>query len=299
LRTSSTPLEHLLTKVGEQMAFVEEGFAYPQLLSLARDRLSQRWAHSTVRGLLQAMPLDFAPLRRFIKSRASQVKLRGYADLDRYDLSRELALDDFQGQDDLLIRQALPGLNVRLTSFLREVTDQRGRLRLIPEITDFQLRVMQATSKRPFETLTYNCHRQGERVRLIPHLGAGRPGARELARQMASHWTQGRRHYCFIVGLEDLSKMLSNQGARIDFSSLSYTSPQGPPVAEARVPDLGLIHYQVGAPITREDTAETMWEMLRAYGVSMSGNKGRLVEKLARIRARVRTARRSDSGALS
>ena len=283
----STPLEHLLTKVGEQMAFVDEGFAYPQLLSLARDWLSQRWTHSTVRGLLQAMSLDFASLRRFIKSRASQVRLRGYADLDRYDLSGELALEDFQDQEDLLIRQAMPGLNVRLTTFLSKVTDEQGRLRLIPEITDFQLRVMQSTSKRPFEALTYNCHRQGERVRLIPHLGEGRPGARELARQMASHWTQGRRHYCFTVGLEELSQMLKDGGTRIDFSSLSYTDPKGPPVAEARVPDLGLVHYQVGAPITREDTAETMREMLRSYGVSMSGNKRRLVEKLARLSAKV------------
>ena len=279
-------LEELLTQVGEQIIFVEDSFACEDLLSLAKDALSHRWTHRTVRNLLHGMLLDFNSLRRFLRSKAPEIKLRGYADIDGYDLGSLLMLSDFEGLEDLLIRQAIPRANFRCARFLDGVADERGRLRLIPEITDFQLRVMRSDPIAPFQSLTYNCHREGERVRLIPHLGRRRE-AREVARQMAAEWTQGKRRYCFAVGLEELSQMLGEQRIRIDFSSLNYTIPKPPPEAEAKVRDLALPHYQVGPHITVQDTTETMREMLRAYGVSMTGNKKRLVEKLAKLSAMV------------
>jgi len=136
--------ERLLSQVGEGILFVEDGFGYEQLLQLARERLTQAWNQRTIRDLLYGLMLDFNSLRRFIKSKAPQVKLSGYADMEKYDLASLLTVDDFTGKEDLLIRQALPGANFRLAVFLATVTEERGYLRLVPELSDFQLHLRQS-----------------------------------------------------------------------------------------------------------------------------------------------------------
>ena len=96
-----SPLEQLLTQVGERVLFVDEGCGPEGLLASAREQLARRWTHTTVRELLYRLGLGFNELRRFIKARAPQVKLGGYADLERYDLAELLNLADFDRQPEI------------------------------------------------------------------------------------------------------------------------------------------------------------------------------------------------------
>ena len=277
----SSPLERLLAQVGERVRFVGDGFGYDQLRQLAKQRLSQRWTHGTVWQLLSRMGLDFNGLRRFLKAKAPQVKLQGYADVERYDLAELLSLEDFDGQPDLLIRLALPGITFRKDAFLASVTAAGGYLSLLPEISGFQLRV-----SRGGETVTYNCRRAGETVRLIPHLKE-RAEERALARQTADRWSGGRQRYCFSLGLDDLCATVEGREADIAFPNLNYLEPQPPPTSQARVCQVRVAQYEVTKPASSHDTAERIRLLLGDYGVSRQGNKAALAQKLAALSARV------------
>ena len=278
--------ERLLSQVREGILFVEDSFSYERLLELAKERLAQEWSHCTVRDLLYGLMLDFNSLRRFIRSKAPQVKLSGYSDMEKYDLASLLTVDDFTGKEDLLIRQALPGANFRCAAFLATVTEERGYLRLAPELSGFQMHLRQAPNGETIDALTYNCQRQGEQVQLIPVLCRG-PGQREVARQIASRWSDGERRYCLTLHLDQLCHMVEDMRAQIDFAALSYTGTVQSPVSEATVYSIGVPQYQVGLPVTVEDTVETLRETLRDFGVSGSGNKDQLAAKLAKLCARV------------
>ena len=173
------------------------------------------------------------------------------------------------------------------------MTVDGGYLSLLPEISDFQLRVACTTPRDPFGSVTYNCQREAERVRLIPQLSGGE-GEREMARQIASQWSGGKRRYCFTLDLDDLCQMAEEKKADIDFSGLSYAAQSKPRVSKARLSTVGLSHCLVGGHVTADDTAESMRDLLGGYGVSKSGNKRVLVEKLAALAARVYATHESE-----
>ena len=277
----SSPLERLLVQVGERVRFVGDGFVYQQLLQMAKERLSQRWTHGTVWQLLSQMGLDFNGLRRFLKDKAPQVKLQGYADVERYDLAELLTLEDFHDQPDLLIRLALPGITFRREAFLASVTADGGYLSLLPEINGFQLKVSSGG-----DTVTYNCRRAGETVRLIPDLKEG-TGERALARQTADRWSGGRQRYCFSLNLDDLCATVVGRGADIAFPNLNYVEPVPSPTSQARVCEVRVAQYEVTKPASSHDTAERIRQLLGDYGVSRQGNKAALAQKLATLSARV------------
>ncbi len=278
--------ERLLAEIGEGILFVDDGFGYDRLLELARQTLARSWSQRIVRDLLCGLALDFNALRLFIKSKAPQVRLSGYADIDKYDLTSLLTVDDFDEKEDLLIRQALPAARFRSTRFLESVADGRGFLCLTPEITAFQLHVRRAPSGELVDPLTYNCKREGEQVRLIPILCRG-PGQRQLARQIASLWAGPGESYCFTLHLDKLCHAVEDVAAQVDFSSLSYTTAAEAPVSEARIQGLDVEQYHLGRYITVEDSVETIKEALHVYGLSTSGNKEELTARLSRLCARV------------
>ena len=265
-----SPLERLLAQVGERVRFVDDGFVYQQLLQMAKERLCQRWNHGKVWQILGQMHLDFNGLRRFLKEKAPQVKLQGYADMERYDLAELLSLEDFYDQPDLLIRLAMPGITFRKDAFIASVTEGQSYLSLLPEINCFQLRV-----SRGRETVTYNCWRAGETVRLIPDLSDG-GRERALARQVADRWSDGRQRYCFSLRLDDLCHMVEGRGADIAFPSLSYVEPVPSPTSQARVCEVRVAQYQVTAPASIHDTAETLRWLLGELRREPAGQQGRL-----------------------
>ena len=277
----SSPLERLLAQVGERVRFVDDGFGYQQLRQMAKEHLSQRWTHGKVWQILSRMGLNFNGLRRFLKEKAPQVKLQGYADMERYDLAELLSLEDFYDQPDLLIRLAMPGITFRKDAFIASVTEDGGYLSLLPEIKYFQLRVHSGR-----ETVTYNCRRARETVRLIPDLSDG-SGERALARQTADRWSDGRQRYCFSLGLDDLCDMVEGREADIAFPSLNYVEPVPSPTSQARVCEVRVAQYQVTAPVSIHDTAERIRLLLGDHGVSRQGNKAALVQKLAALSARI------------
>ena len=276
-----SPLEQLLTQVGERVLFVDEGCGPEGLLASAREQLARRWTHTTVRELLYRLGLNFNELRRFIKGRAPQVKLRGYADLERYDLAETLTLEDFSGRPDLLISLVWPSITCRRQVFLASVTTDGGYLSLLPEIDRFQLQVSGAGQR-----VTYNGQRQGDGVRLIPHLQGGE-GERRLARGMASRHSGGRQRYCFSLSLEALCRLVEEEGAQIAFPSLSYTEVVAHLVSQATVRPLRVTSYGVGRTVTAADTVAVLRQRLGSYGVSRQGNKGELVTKLAGLAMRI------------
>ena len=276
-----SPLEQLLTQVGERVLFVDEGCGPEGLLASAREQLARRWTHTTVRELLYRLGLNFNGLRRFIKARAPQVKLGGYADLERYDLAELLSLADFDRQPDLLIYLVWPSITCRRQAFLASVTTDGGYLSLLPEIDRFQLRVSGAGGR-----VTYNGQRQGDGVRLIPHLQGGE-GERRLARGIAGRNSGGRQRYCFSLRLEALCRLVEVEGAQIAFPSLSYTEMVSRLISQATVRPLRVTSYGVGRTVTAADTAAALQQRLGAYGVSRQGNKGELVVKLADLAVRV------------
>jgi len=276
-----SPLERLLEQVGERVRFVGDGFGYQQLRQMAKERLCQRWTHGIVWQILGQMHLDFNGLRRFLKARAPQVRLQGYADVERYDLAELLSLEDFDGQPDLLIPMAMPGITFRKDAFIASVTADGGYLSLLSEIKHFQLRVHSGR-----ETVTYNCRWAGETVRLIPDLKEG-AGERALARQTADRWSGGRQRYCFSLRLDDLCATVEGREADIAFPSLNYVEPVQPPTSQARVCQVRVAQYQVTKPASIHDTAESIRLLLGDYGVSRQGNKAALAQRLAALSARV------------
>ena len=281
-----SPLERFLEQVAGRTYFVEPAFGYSQLVSLALGRLREHWSHHTARELLSRSQPDFKSLRRFLKSKTPDLRLRGYVDLARHDFSELLSPDDFADQPDLLLRAAFPGAAFRLGTFVSLVTDDEGHLSLLPEIADFGVVIPTPTAGYPGGSLSYACHRDGQEVRLIPNLtGTGRD--REGARQIAARWGDGRARYCFSMGLDPLCELVEAHGAQIDFASLSYTGNSAPPSPQARVSDTCVTPFTPGAPLTVDDTAETLRDVLAAYGARRSGNKARLAHNLAGLCAQV------------
>ena len=284
--SGSSPLDRFLEQIARRAYFVERELGYAQLLTLSQERLRGHWTGHTVRDLLGRLNLDFNGLRRFLKARSPDVRLQGYADLGRYDFSELLSLDDFGEQPDLLIGAAFPGAVFRLTSLLSKATDEAGRLSLLPEIWNFGVRMPWPASGYPYATLTYAGHREGEAVRLIPHL-SGRSEERDAARQIAAHWSGGRARYCFHMELEQLCQLVESGGAEIDFAGLTYVGQPTQPRPQARLCSIGATPFTAGAPLRIDDRAEELRGALRAYGVSQSGNKAQLAHKLASLSARV------------
>jgi hypothetical protein len=229
---------------------------------------------------------DFNSLRRFLKERVPGLKLRGYDDVDACELAELLSLDDFEEHEDLLVQMAFPRTTFRQEGFLAQVTDEAGHLRLVPEIRSFQVRVQHPAKGNPFGTLTYNAQREREAVHLIPHL-KGRPALRKLACQVARLWSDGQNRYCLTLPLDDLCQRFEGGEAQVDFSHLSYSGMSRPSVSEADLQPAGLAQYRVGLPVTVDDTAETMREVLRAADVSQTGNKEELAAKLVRLSLRL------------
>ena len=148
-------MEHIQKNV----CFVDD-LSYLQLLDIAKQRLRESWSHSIARTLAERACPSFQERRRFLKGKDNCIKLSRYDDVGHYDLGRMLSLDDFEGRDSILISEAFPSPNFRKTSWLSEVTNRHGRLRLVPDIRKVTL-IM--TSPAPdYVHLVWHGERHGE-----------------------------------------------------------------------------------------------------------------------------------------
>ena len=282
----TSPFEETLQRIKECVYFVES-LPYVELLEIARDRLQRNWSHPIAHALLSRSHPGFDSMRSFLKAKDKNVKLSGYADIERYDLGQILSLEDFQGEDNILISEGIADTNFRSTSFLEEVTDERGLLRLVPEIRDFQVAV---TSRKTFPhvsvMLMYNCKRDGDSLGFMPELTRDQ-AKRELARSVAAQWRVDKGRYCFTTDIPRLAIMIEQDGYKIAFPTLDYREPKKPAISSAQIGSSKVTRFAIGKLITDRASGDSIKGALREHGVPMTGRKEELVEKLAALSAKL------------
>jgi hypothetical protein len=279
---SSTRFERLLSAVGDTVWFVD-GLGYLELTDIAKNQLREGWCNATARDLAERLHPTFQELRRFLKSKNPKMKLSGYDDLCHYDLGKVLCLDDFAGHDRLLIDSGVPEANFRRMSFLKRVTDGQGRLRLVPEIKDFTV-VQPGRAPNDLEVV-WRATRDRETVRMRPDIG-GSLAKRDRARAFARRWRTGSGELCFQCTVATVETMVAADGVRPLFPNLNYHVHTGVTRATGTLKASRLDAYAVGGCCVQGWRADSLKDVLREYGVSMTGNKDQLVSKLAKLVAR-------------
>jgi len=281
---NESQFEETLERIKDGVYFVES-LSYVELLQIAKARLQQHWSHRVAHSLLSRTHAGFDEMRRFLKAKDKSIKLSGYADVERYDLGRVLSLEDFEGEDNILISEGLPLTNFRCTRFLERVTDERGLLRLTDSIRDFQIT---ASGGGTFclPSVLFNCKRDADSLQFVPQLDRN-PVKRELTGSIAERWRTDQGRYCFTTDIPRLSGMLEQEEFKISFPSLDYMTPREPARSSAQTAESKVLRFSVGRFLTDKAPADSIKAVLREHAVSMTGRKEQLVEKLASLSARV------------
>jgi len=277
--------ERLLADIRDHLHFVD-GLGYLQLVAIAKRTLAANWNHQTVYNLLSRIYSDFNSLRDFLKGKSKQIKLSGYNDIANYDLSQILTLEDFQDEENVLISQALPITNFRQASLLGQIADDHGNLKLTDSISHFQIRSDGYRNITYSESIIYTCTRKGETIRMLPSL-VPRHAIREQARQIAERWRNDKGRYCFTVNIETAERMIEKGNFQIGFPNLNYLAPKEAGTANAAFTEHRVHTYAIGGFIRANASGEMIKEMLKNHEVAMTGRKEELLEKLAKLAAKV------------
>ena len=285
--------ERTLEHLREDVYFVDD-LSYMQLLDVAKRRLREMWSHRMARTLAERAYMGFQELRRFLKAKDASIKLSGYGDIDAYDLGEVLSLDDFADRDSLIISEAMPSLNFRKASLIGNVTDHRGRLRLAPDIRKVTLTMVPVPSD--YVHLVWHVARDGKVCRFRPEIGRSET-KRQKAREFAELWRVDDGRLCFCTSLDQLSRMLDEEVVTPTFPALNYTYDYRGPVATAEVSENRVPAYFIGGFYGHKSNGDVLKDILREYGVSMTGNKAKLLQKLAKLAAREYAGRQPEMDA--
>lgn len=282
---SSSKFERTLKHVGEGLYFVDN-LQYLELLGFARKRLQDRWSHKAARALLEDAYPTFQELRQFLKSKNRRIKLSGYADLDECDLGYALSVEDFGEKEGLLISHGIPTTNFRTANWLRSVTDAQGRLRFTPEIRHFTLEhLARSPETGVIDThLNLRAERSGRLVYLRPDVGKSRE-RRSAAKAFARRWRRDGGELCFQTSLEKVSEMLETNDVNVSFPTLNYGMQVRHSTARIGVDGPKVDLFCLGGIPTARFSGSDLRAVLRVHGVSMTGTKKQLLEKLARLAA--------------
>ncbi len=280
-----TMFERMLADIRDHLYFVD-GLGYLELVAIAKRTLAANWTHQTVYSLLSRIYSDFNSLRDFLKSKSKQIKLSGYNDINNYDLSQILTLEDFQDEESVLISQALPITNFRPASVLGQIADDHGNLKLTESISHFQMRSDGYRNIAYSESIIYTCTRKAETIRMLPSL-VPRHAIREQARQIAERWRNDKGRYCFTVNIETAERMIEKGNFQIGFPNLNYLTPKEASTANAAFTEHRVHTYAIGGFIRANVSGEMIKEILKNHEVAMTGRKEELLEKLAKLAAKV------------
>ena len=281
---SLSSFEDVLQLVCERIYFIK-ALSYTELLDLAKERLQNNWCHKVASDLLDRAFPGFDSRRTFLKTKDKNIKVSGYADFDNYDFGRILSLEDFASEDNILIQQGIPLHDFRSVKFLDQVTDERGLLRIKDEIRDFQITTY---GDRPFceESVLYNCRRDGQAIRFRPIMDKN-PAIRTLAKRFASLWRIDDGRYCFTTDIARVSRMIQESTVKISFTSLNYLKPEEGGTSSASITKSKVDRYSLGGFVNCEAACGELRDLLRQHNVSMSGRKGKLLEKLAELSVKI------------
>jgi len=271
--------ERVLEAIRGQTYCVDD-LSYIELLNIAKTMLRSQWMHSHVREMARAAHPGFQELRQFLKSKNKQIKLSSYEDVDQYDLAEVLTLDDFEQRDNLIISHAIPTLNFRKASFLSKVTDDQGRLRLVPGIRHVTLT---ETPLKPDHVHTvWHVVREGSMWRFRPDI-ADAKAKRVHIQEFAAQWRTDEGRLCFTTTTERLVEMVESKVVEPSFPSLNYNSAEQAPTAGAVVDSSHVKAFHIGRYARAGTTGDQLKDILHQYEVSMTGNKEQLLKKLATL----------------
>jgi hypothetical protein len=284
--------ERLMVNISNSIYFVDD-LKYLELLAIAKKVLADNWTHKTVSTLVGRVYREFNDIRDFLKGKDKNIKLSGYSDIDRYDLSQILTLEDFEGDDKVLIDEALEITNFRSTQFLAEVTDDNSNLKLTPSISHFQMR-FQGAYHSPYEqVLLYNAERKGERIRLHPVMPAY-PVTRDQAKKLAQRWRLDNGQYCFTIDIGTAERMLAEGNFKMLFPRLNYIQEEKEESSTAGLTNHSTEKFEIGRFIRSTAPGNIVKDILRKHNVSMTGRKDDLMEKLAQLSVRVYREREKE-----
>ncbi len=284
--------ERLLADIRDHLYFVD-GLGYLQLVAIAKRTLAANWTHQTIYNLLSRIHSDFNSLRDFLKGKSKQIKLSGYNDIANYDLSQILTLEDFQDEESVLISQALPITNFRPASVLWQIADDHGNLRLTNSLSHFQMRSPGYRNIAYSESIVYTCIRKGDNIRMLPSL-MPHQSVREQAKQIAEHWRNDKGRYCFTVNIETAERMIEKGNFQIGFPNLNYLAESKASIANAAFTEHRVHTYAIGGFIRANAPGEIIKKILNAHSVAMTGRKEELLEKLAKLAAKVYREKERD-----
>ena len=285
-----TRFERTLEYIQKNVYFVDD-LSYLQLLDVAKRHLRELWSHSIARTLAERACSGFQELRQFLKAKDKSIKLSGRDDVDQYDLGQVLSIDDFDGRDNLLISEAIPSLNFRKSASLGGVTDCQGRLRLVPDIRKVTLTMIPQASE--YIHLVWHVERDKEVCRFRPEIGKS-DAKRRKAAEFAEQWRTDGGGLCFSTGIDKLSEMVRQRVVVPSFPALNYTYDSRGPTATAEVSDNRVPAFFIGGFYDRKSNGDTLKEILREYDVSMTGNKAKLLQKIAKLAAKQYAERQTE-----
>ena len=272
--------EELLERVNNSVRFVDD-LTYQRLLIIAKEQLSKKWNHKIVKQIVHQLYYNFNDIRSFIKAKDKSVKLASYDDLDNYDLSDILSLEDFETEDQLIISHGLPVQNFRKMDFLKSVTTQDGLLKLTDTIDDFEL--LPAGSQYGKFKLLYRCHVKGDELKLIPNMNDDET-IRVKALDIAQEWRTDNGNYCFKTSFDKLREMIS-ETFQISFPQLDYINKKEPYLSNAMIQPDNIPTFAIDKYLTIRNSGEQIKTLLRQFGKPMTGNKEQLLVKLSELAA--------------
>lgn len=288
----NSQFESHLERLNQQVRFVDN-LTFPQLLELAKRELRKRWDHATAKKLLHQVHYGFNEARSFVKAKDKSVKLASYDDLDHYDLSTILSLDDFDGEDKILVSHGLPVTNFRQAGFLNGVTDSKGRLKLLESIDNFELMCghplggHEEGGRYYYEgcSIRYLAVRKPGHIFLMPDLRCD-TAHRAWAQEVATQWRTDEGRYCIATDIDHLREMLSCGQFQISFNGASQDR-HSDSEAHAQIGRRVIERYGTGGYVSFRASGETLKNLLRHHNVPMTGTKEELVGKLAELAAKL------------
>jgi len=128
----------------------------------------------------------------------------------------------------------------------------------------------------------WHIERNGETCSFRPDIGKSN-GKRNKAREFARKWRTDDGRLCFTAPLERFVQMVEGKAGVPSFPTLSYTYHNAGPTATAEVEASRIQAFHIGRFRDHRNASEDLKQILREYGVSMTGNKETLLRKLAKL----------------
>lgn len=267
-----------LNEISERLYFIK-AFSYSKLVQIATKSVKERWNHKLAKSILTVSQGDFNSVRKFIKQFDKNVVLKGWQDLDNYNLSTILSVNDFKEYTKTIINCGLETLNFRLEDSIKIFVTKDGYLSFKPRIEQFTLKI----PRRDIE-LHYNCHlKKDNTIMLIPNIAQidERKKYLSFAKSII-----GKKRYCFSLDIEKTERLLKT--GKISFPNLNYEEAETLTESKADVrDDVKVNAFEAGLIVDDSYTNYSLASILRDYGEKVSGVKEELINRIVKLIVRL------------